>query len=271
MASDFVWALPSKMSPEERAGYLAGAIQPEVIQVRNGHIKLDVVHSLFGAFDDKLDDGIWDDDRAASDRWLAPRLHFALRLTRAEASDRGLWQWLALEKPAYVHWRWQDSEGFVADNRWWGEIHKQALARLWWGAELFRDGASYTPVVQAFVKQDLPNSYLHRPLIRCRSLALAIVEELSPMTGTMRSSDEINDLARVLNLATAGAPPEAETGYQMDGSAAFTAWAASTPDMPDSWADLPGGPAAEDTTAASRDGGKSIVNRGAKYANFAVD
>src|SRR3954447_21286653 len=44
----------------------------------------------------------------ASDRWLAPRLHATLRLTRNEAADRGLWAWLAVDLfPDYVRWRWR--------------------------------------------------------------------------------------------------------------------------------------------------------------------
>src|SRR3712207_5044930 len=74
-----------------------------------------------------------------SDTWLSPRLHSALRLTRAEAGDRGLWHWLALRYRSYVEYRWT-GDGGVNRDRWFGPVHKQALARLWWGAELFRDG-----------------------------------------------------------------------------------------------------------------------------------
>src|SRR4051812_275339 len=47
-------------------------------------------------------------DRAgASDSWLAPRLHPALRLSRREASRPGLWRHLGLVAlPHYVRWRW---------------------------------------------------------------------------------------------------------------------------------------------------------------------
>ena len=57
-----------------------------------------------------------------SDRWLAPRLHWSLRLTRSEAADRTMWEWLAVRHADYVLWRWSGVEG-VAENRWIGPIH----------------------------------------------------------------------------------------------------------------------------------------------------
>ena len=110
-----------------------------------------------------VDAGRWTDEHPElSDSWLAPRVHSALRLTRAEASDRGTWHWLAVGRHSwYVEFRWTGKEG-VNDARWLGPIHKQALARLWWGAELFRNGPDYAPVQALFARQDLPNSYLHR-------------------------------------------------------------------------------------------------------------
>ncbi len=101
-------------------------------------------------------DGEWT-DRAASDRWLAPRVHFALRLFRGEAAEKGIWQWVAMRYPWYpwyLEWRWSDRAGDVANDRWWGPIHKQAFARLWWGAEVFRDGGDYRSVERAFIFQD---------------------------------------------------------------------------------------------------------------------
>src|SRR5947208_2330355 len=46
--------------------------------------------------------------REESDRWLAPRVHATLRLTRREAGDPGVWNCLAVTVlEEYVRWRWQ--------------------------------------------------------------------------------------------------------------------------------------------------------------------
>ena len=205
-------------------------------------------------------------DRATSDRWLAPRVHSALRLYRTEAADRGVWQWVAMRYPWYLQWRWSDDEGTVADDRWWGPIHKQAFARLWWGAEMFRDGDDYKPVEKAFVFQDLPNSYLHRPLVRCRSLALAIVDRFGQ--SSKATAAQVNGLARVLNLTTVGSPPEVETGYQADDLAAYDDWVRGGPAVPRDWDGAPTGPPAVDTSPSSRAGGVTVVNRGWTYAGL---
>lgn len=134
------------------------------------------------------------------------------------------------------------------------------------GAEVFRDGADYRPVEKAFVFQDLPNSYLHRPIVRCRSLAIAIVDRID-RSGTP-SSDQVNDLARVLNLATVGTPPEVETGYQSDDLLAYDNWCSSAPAVPPSWDHLPFGPRAIDTTDRSLQGAANVVNRACGYAGL---
>lgn len=203
----------------------------------------------------------------ASDRWLAPRLHWSLRMTRSEAADRTMWEWLAVRHADYVLWRWSGVEG-VAENRWIGPIHKQAFARLWWGGELLRNGSDYSPVVRGFVRQDLPNSYLHRPFIRCRSLAQGLLDVAAPAGREEEmSADDVNDLARVVNLATAGSPPEAETGFVVDDTAAYQSWVRSAVEIPDDWERLPDGPPCHDTTSDSLRGGLSIAERCWGYAH----
>lgn len=83
-----------------------------------------------------------DDARARADAWLAPRLHATIRMTRAEASDTGLWNFLALVvAPGYVVWRHlgkgrkgtADGEAAeVAARRFSGRHDTQTFARLWW-------------------------------------------------------------------------------------------------------------------------------------------
>jgi Family of unknown function (DUF6339) len=257
--------LPVRLDAEQRRDYQPGTDNQasDATRLSGSAPTIDVLDSLMADVRVRTTQADWD-DRARSDRWLAPRVHYSLRLYRAEAADRGVWQWVALRYPWYVEWRWAGQDGQVADDRWWGPVHKQAFARLWWGAETFRDGSDYRTAQQAFVFQDLPNSYLHRPIVRCRSLALAVVERIS--ISETPSSDQVNALARVLNLATVGTPPEVETGYQVDDFAAYDAWCNSMPAPPNDWDSLPPGPEAIDTTELSRQGGARVVSRGWRYA-----
>src|SRR4051794_10751697 len=49
--------------------------------------------------------------RSESDQWLGPRLHATLRLTRREAADKRIWDYLTVvEFPDYVRWRWKDQD-----------------------------------------------------------------------------------------------------------------------------------------------------------------
>lgn len=217
-------------------------------------------------------------DRPKSDQWLAPRVHAALRLTRAQGADKGLWHWLAATAANdYVTWRW-GSSGSVQSDRWYGPIHKQALARLWWGAEMFRDGANYESAERAFIYQDLINSFLHRPLVRSRSFALGLLDAVTKKgEGTedeqaeSYSSRQVNDLARVLNLCTTGRSPEAATDFRSDDQKASRLWASEDAPVPNEWDTLPSGPPAEDTTAESRTGGRALADHGMELAGLKQD
>jgi hypothetical protein len=269
-----------RLSPADRGAALDRALpdtvtEEVVVRADGGTIDIAVLDALMDELYRRRDAGQWTDDRASVDRWLAPRVHHALRLTRELASDRTLWEWLAVRYANHTYWRWFDkglergSVG-ISEDRWWGPIHKQVMARLWWGAELFRDGADYRPVERAFVRQDLINSYLHRPLVRCRSLGLGILDVVAPDDDLgSKTANDVNSLARVLNLATAGAPPELETEFQQDDWSAFAAWAGAVPELPDSWDPLPEGPRAEDTTEESLAGGRAIAERGWRFAEAA--
>ncbi|MFC0681775.1 DUF6339 family protein [Lysobacter korlensis] len=227
---------------------------------RNGHpVPVDAIADLMEHLRHEASAERWDTPEA-SDGWLAPRLHSALRLTRAEAGDRGMWQWVAIRFGWYVEWRWGGGTAPRRD-RWFGPVHKQAFARLWWGAELFRDGADYSYVELAFVRQDFPNSYLHRPLVRCRPVALGVLAHLREISEKRPpKASQINDLARVVNLTTAGIPPEAETGYYVDDDDAYASWMEET-GVPDGWERMPVGPAT----------GRPDVASGARVAKRAWD
>lgn len=136
-----------------------------------------------------------------ADKWLAPRLHATLRLTRAEAADPELWTFLALVvAPDYVVWRWRHAaSGKVDAARFQGPHYKQAFARLWWAAELFRDGGDYGPAVVTCGNQDMLNTALRLDVMDHRPVAQAVAALLK--RGVVTTGREANALCSVVNAA----------------------------------------------------------------------
>ncbi|MFZ4274639.1 DUF6339 family protein [Streptomyces arboris] len=148
-----------------------------------------------------------EDRPTAADGWLAPRLHATLRLTRREAADRRIWNYLALGvAPDYVIWRHLvvKSEGGapkVAAARFRGPAYTQAFSRLWWAAELYRDGPDYGPVVTACGNQEMLNTALRMDVIEHRPTAQAMVRLIG--RGTVTSTREANAMAAAINASAA--------------------------------------------------------------------
>ncbi|MFZ3497838.1 DUF6339 family protein [Streptomyces sp. 5.8] len=145
----------------------------------------------------------FEDNRAAADGWLAPRLHATLRMTRAEAADCRRWNFLAmLVGSDYVFWRHKGTEA-AAPSRFVGPHYTQAFARLWWAAELFRDGSDYRPVEIACRVQDVLNTTMRLDVIDHRPTAQAILRVLERLMadGTPRLGDRINALSSAVNAA----------------------------------------------------------------------
>ena len=175
-----------------------------------------------------------------SDAWLAPRLHAALPLRRSEAADRRLWAWLTVVRfPHYVRWRFPGRDGGVtAVKRFLGGDRDNALSRLWWGAEMTRNGGDYSPTTKAFERQDIPSTWLSLDAFHNRAAALAALRML-PTLGSKpinRLSTAFNHYLTTIMLDNVApmAPPD---------KAAIDEWVAETPD-PQSLLDdaLPSGP-----------------------------
>jgi hypothetical protein len=145
----------------------------------------------------------FDDNRTAADGWLAPRLHATLRMTRAEAGDARLWNHLAmLVAPDYVVWRHKGGE-IAQSSRFSGPHYTQCFSRLWWVAELFRDGPDYRPVEVACSVQDVLNTTLRLDVIDHRPTAQALVRVLGNLIakGKPRLGDHVNALSSAVNTA----------------------------------------------------------------------
>lgn len=137
-----------------------------------------------------------------SDSWLGPRLHAGLRLTRAEAAIPQVWAWLALGLGAdYLRWRWAPE---VKVSRFAGASYENGLARLWWMAELFRNGTDYGAAVAALNNRDIAQNFLrmdiahHRPTCQAFMLVPSRRRPGKPLTGR-----EANALAKAANCAAA--------------------------------------------------------------------
>ena len=139
-----------------------------------------------------------------SDVWLAPRLHYALRLTRREAADKGLWAWLALvEAEPFMRQRWTSANtGKVAVDRLAGRADIHGLARLWWGAELARNGSDYRPVQLMFTMQDIPNAWSRIDAWHNRALAVGAITYMATLNnGGHLGGDDVNALQKAVNSA----------------------------------------------------------------------
>ncbi|MEB8337896.1 DUF6339 family protein [Streptomyces endophyticus] len=148
------------------------------------------------------------DNRTQADAWLAPRIHATLRLTRREAADKRLWNHIALAvAPDYVAWRHLSTptekkpEAQIAPERFRGASDRQCFSRLWWAAELFRNGPDYEPVVAACANQDLIHTVLRSDLIDHRPTALALARLVE--RGLITTGREVNGLSVAINSAGA--------------------------------------------------------------------
>lgn len=164
----------------------------------------------------------FDENSVESDSWLAPRVHLALRLTRREAAELGIWEYLALiEVPQYVHWRWPGKDKGTTRKRYCGRLDEQAIARLWWGAELTRNGKNYSPTVDAFKNQDVPNTWFRLNLFHHKP---AIQAAIRFTLG--KSSDETNRIAKVIDMALKTTSLDALARSDNSDSATIEEWIA---------------------------------------------
>ncbi|MEU9144344.1 DUF6339 family protein [Streptomyces sp. NPDC048349] len=151
----------------------------------------------------------FEDRRTAADGWFAPRLHATLRMTRAEAADSRLWNFIAMVvAPDYVAWRHRGSDtdggpGSATAARFCGPHYTQAFSRLWWAAELFRNGPDYRPVEIACRVQDVLQTTMRLDVIDHRPTAHAILKVLERQlaAGVSRPGDQINALSSAVNTA----------------------------------------------------------------------
>lgn len=114
-------------------------------------------------------------------------------IPRRVAAKDGLWHWLAVAKyHKFVYHRWRESgnieEKFLAAGT---DIYSNALHRLWWGAELTREGDDYTLTRAMFRQGELANDVLDRWFARYQPASRTVVDFLAG-----EDSDTVSDLTR---------------------------------------------------------------------------
>lgn len=181
-----------------------------------------------------------------SDAWLGPRIHATLRLTRREAGDKRVWEYLTVvEHPDYVRWRWGNSdhpEDPVPQDRFLGEDSKNALARLWWAAEMTRNGSDYSRTVRALNISRFSVSWLHLILSHHRAAALAVADFLHTFNTTGATDTQGQVMAKAVNVALRTISLDALANSPPTDAVAVRDWIAGKIDETTMIDELPTGP-----------------------------
>jgi hypothetical protein len=123
------------------------------------------------------------------DAWLAPRLHAALRVPRRMANDDGMWAWLAFQCPRFVEARFRKGKEKIHPWRYRGMWSRNALARLWWGAEMTRNGKDYAATSLCFKRTRTAQFALELMYSWDRAAAIAFVRVTEGSDGGTRLTD----------------------------------------------------------------------------------
>jgi hypothetical protein len=127
--------------------------------------------------------------REQLDPWVAPRLHAALRIPRRVAADDGIWTWLAFHCSDFVEGRFKKGKSKLHPWRYRGMWSRNALARLWWGAEMTRNGSDYSNVAFCFARTRTAQFALELMYSWDRAAAIAFSRVAEGADGGPRLSD----------------------------------------------------------------------------------
>lgn len=210
-------------------------------------------------------------DPTASDSWLAPRVHATRESQRREAADPRVWDYLAvIVAPDYVRWRWGGVDRTQTEAaRFVGPEYKQALARLWWGAEMTRNATDYTGTKVLFANQDFQNSWARLDLFHHRPASIAAAKLLSTFNeGQMATSDQIRQLVRGFNMVLTTTMLDAVAENPAPDVEAIQDWTAEAPDETKMFEDAPVGPAEVPIPDASIDAVVKLLEHTATVTSF---
>lgn len=147
---------------------------------------------------------------AAFDALAAPRLHRALPLSRREAADPGVWRFLAVVHcPELVRHRWEFRAWAPMRARFWRpgtRPDSNAIGRLWWIAELCRDGDDYALAERLLARQPVANAAFVRAFCGYRPALAAFADVVADAP-----ADEVEAVARRFNALLSTVVVESQT------------------------------------------------------------
>ncbi|MBF6329226.1 DUF6339 family protein [Nocardia transvalensis] len=262
--------LPNLVVPRYlTAGVQAGLELPPQVPLRKASTLLPISEARWRSMPvrELVDEAMcrFDPGSAKVDAWLSPRLHATLRMTRSEAADSQLWNYLGLlVAPDYVVWRHKSKNHKSGAeeapvSRFSGPYHTQAFSRLWWMSELFRDGPDYRTVETAFVYQEVANSVLRSSIVNHRPTALAFMRviEQAMASDTEAIGDYITPYLRAVNAAASTIIYDYLAPDNSIDDGALIDWIGESEYMaPVAWGALPVGP---DEGAVSEDAIQALL------------
>ena len=148
----------------------------------------------------------------ASDGEMAVCVHRAFDgSTLREAADADLWAYIStIACPQYVRWRWHQRNADLP-SRFAGNIRRNALARLWWWAEITHDpdkpteeAARYSETLNTANRQDFIQYTIdctfsgHRQLVR--QLSKVQLSQAQGSRSQQKLCRSVNRIARVVCL-----------------------------------------------------------------------
>ena len=166
------------------------------------------------------------------DPWLAPRLHAAIRIPRRVASDPRVWAWLGLHCNEFIEARFGKANKTLHPWRYQGDWDRNGLSRLWWGAEMTRNGPSYLDVSYCFKRTRTAQFALELMYSWHRPAAIAFARVAEGVGGTKLKDPQLRLLSTRLRVLLSLQCLEALGGTQHDTSEEFDeAWAQRTPTL----------------------------------------
>lgn len=165
------------------------------------------------------------------DPWLAPRLHNAFRIPRRLAVDEGMWTWIAFQCRDFVEARFRKGKERTHPWRYRGVWSRNALSRLWWGAEMTRNGPDYSAVKSCFARTRTAQFALELMYSWDRAAAIAFSRVAEGADGGERLSDmRTKRLSTNLKVYLALRSLNSFSGEDGEGSEEFDPeWAVHTP------------------------------------------
>jgi hypothetical protein len=158
----------------------------------------------------------YDEYDTSMDSELVEPIHRELDISRRVAGDPGLWHWLAIARyPEFVRHRWEYNSEEAMREKFLGagsDLYSNALHRLWWIAELTREGDDYSTTQAVFSNQTMVNKVFDRWFARYRPAVIAMCDELAdePSWVIDETTREFNHMLTTVQLEGLSEPEARE-------------------------------------------------------------